>query len=161
MGMAITYAAAGVAAGLSGTLLTNALQNPTVLSVFALTFVALAFSMFGFYELQMPSFIQSRFNDASNKMKGGNADGRVRHGRALGGHRRTLCRRAAGGRAGLHRPHPRRVAGRLGAVRDGPGHGRAAAGGGPCLAMSTFQHLTIPTSIFTAQLVSNSSLSFT
>ncbi len=75
MGMAITYAAAGVAAGLSGTLLTNALQNPVVLGVFALTFVALAFSMFGFYELQMPSFIQSRFNDASNKMKGGNATG--------------------------------------------------------------------------------------
>ncbi|MDP2784736.1 MAG: protein-disulfide reductase DsbD [Sulfurimicrobium sp.] len=75
MGMAITYAAAGVAAGLSGTLLTNALQNPAVLSVFALTFVALAFSMFGFYELQMPSFIQSRFNDASNKMKGGNLTG--------------------------------------------------------------------------------------
>jgi len=72
MGMAMTYAAAGVAAGLSGTLLSNALQNPWVLSVFALVFVALAFSMFDFYELQMPSFIQSRFTDASNKMKGGN-----------------------------------------------------------------------------------------
>ena len=75
MGMAITYAAAGVAAGLSGTLLSNALQNPLVLGVFAFVFVLLAFSMFGFYELQMPSFIQTRFNDASNKMKGGNAAG--------------------------------------------------------------------------------------
>ncbi len=75
MGMAITYAAAGVAAGLSGTLLSNALQNPVVLGVFALVFVALAFSMFGFYELQMPNFIQSRFNDASNKMKGGHLTG--------------------------------------------------------------------------------------
>ncbi|WP_173069413.1 protein-disulfide reductase DsbD [Sulfurimicrobium lacus] len=75
MGMAITYAAAGVAAGLSGALLSNALQNPLVLGVFAFVFVLLAFSMFGFYELQMPSFIQSRFNDASNKMKGGNAAG--------------------------------------------------------------------------------------
>lgn len=75
MGMAITYAAAGVAAGLSGTLLSNALQNPLVLGVFALVFVVLAFSMFGFYELQMPSFIQTRFNDASNKMKGGNTTG--------------------------------------------------------------------------------------
>jgi thiol:disulfide interchange protein DsbD len=74
-GMAITYAAAGVAAGLSGTLLTSALQNPWVLGTFALVFVALAFSMFGFYELQMPNFIQSRFNDASNKMKGGNMAG--------------------------------------------------------------------------------------
>ncbi len=75
LGMAITYAAAGVAAGLSGTLLTSALQNPWVLGTFALVFVALAFSMFGFYELQMPNFIQSRFNDASNKMKGGNLTG--------------------------------------------------------------------------------------
>ncbi|MFH1494765.1 MAG: protein-disulfide reductase DsbD [Pseudomonadota bacterium] len=75
LGMAITYAAAGVAAGLSGTLLTSALQNPWVLGTFAMVFVALAFSMFGFYELQMPNFIQSRFNDASNKMKGGNLTG--------------------------------------------------------------------------------------
>ncbi len=75
LGMAITYAAAGVAAGLSGTLLTSALQNPWVLGTFALVFVALAFSMFGFYELQMPNFIQSRFNDASNKMKGGKLTG--------------------------------------------------------------------------------------
>lgn len=75
MGMAITYAAAGVAAGLSGALLSNALQNPVVLGVFALVFVVLAFSMFGFYELQMPSFIQTRFNEASNQIKGGNAAG--------------------------------------------------------------------------------------
>ncbi|PWB48025.1 MAG: thiol:disulfide interchange protein [Nitrosomonadales bacterium] len=75
LGMAITYAAAGVAAGLSGTLLTSALQNPWVLGAFALVFVALAFSMFGFYELQMPNFIQSRFTDASNRIKGGNMAG--------------------------------------------------------------------------------------
>ena len=131
LGMAITYAAAGVAAGLSGTLLSNALQNRWVLGVFALVFVLLAFSMFGFYELQMPSFIQSRFNDASNKMKGGNAGRRVRHGRAVGGDRRPLRGRAAGRRAALHRPDPRRVAGRLGAVRHGAGHGRAAAGRRP------------------------------
>jgi thiol:disulfide interchange protein DsbD len=75
LGMALTYAAVGVAAGMSGTLLSSALQNPWVLGGFALIFVALAFSMFGFYELQMPSFIQSRFNDASNRVKGGSAAG--------------------------------------------------------------------------------------
>lgn len=75
LGMALTYAAVGVAAGMSGTLLSSALQNPWVLGGFALVFVALAFSMFGFYELQMPSFIQSRFNDASNRVKGGSAAG--------------------------------------------------------------------------------------
>jgi thiol:disulfide interchange protein DsbD len=60
---------------MSGTLLSSALQNPWVLGGFALIFVALAFSMFGFYELQMPSFIQTRFNEASNRVKGGSAVG--------------------------------------------------------------------------------------
>lgn len=71
LGMALTYAAAGVAAGLSGTLLTAALQNGWVLSVFALVFVGLSLSMFGFYELQLPSSVQSKFNDMSNGLNGG------------------------------------------------------------------------------------------
>lgn len=71
LGMAVTYAAAGVAAGLSGAMLSAALQNPWVLGGFALVFVALSLSMFGFYELQMPSFLQSKLSDASNKMHGG------------------------------------------------------------------------------------------
>jgi thiol:disulfide interchange protein DsbD len=72
LGMAITYALAGVAAALSGTLLSNALQNSWALGAGAGIFVLLALSMFGFFELQLPSFIQSKFSDASNKMKGGN-----------------------------------------------------------------------------------------
>jgi len=72
LGMAITYALAGVAAALSGTLISNALQNPWALGIGAGIFVLLALSMFGFFELQLPSFIQSKFSDASNKMKGGN-----------------------------------------------------------------------------------------
>jgi thiol:disulfide interchange protein DsbD len=72
LGMAITYAIAGVAAALSGTLLSNALQNPVALGIGAGIFVLLAMSMFGFFEIQLPSFIQSKFSDASNKMKGGN-----------------------------------------------------------------------------------------
>jgi thiol:disulfide interchange protein DsbD len=72
LGMAITYALAGVAAALSGTLISNALQNPVALGIGAAVFVALAFSMFGFFELQLPSFIQSKFANASNKVKGGN-----------------------------------------------------------------------------------------
>jgi thiol:disulfide interchange protein DsbD len=72
LGMAITYAAAGVAAALSGTLISNALQNPIALSIGAGVFVALAFSMFGFYELQLPNALQSKFANASNKVKGGN-----------------------------------------------------------------------------------------
>lgn len=75
LGMAITYTAAGVAAGKSGALLSAALQDPWVLGSFAVVFVILSFSMFGFFELQMPSFIQSRLTENSNKLKGGNLGG--------------------------------------------------------------------------------------
>jgi thioredoxin:protein disulfide reductase len=75
LGMALTYAGAGVVAALSGTLISNALQNPWALGVGAAIFVALAFSMFGFYELQLPSALQSRFTEASNRLKGGNLIG--------------------------------------------------------------------------------------
>lgn len=71
LGMAITYALAGVAAGLLGTLLSSTLQNPWVLSGFAMVFVLLALSMFGFYELQLPSALQSRLTATSNKLHGG------------------------------------------------------------------------------------------
>ncbi|MDD5247986.1 MAG: protein-disulfide reductase DsbD [Rhodocyclaceae bacterium] len=70
LGMALTYAAVGVAAGFSGTLLSNALQNAWVLTAFALVFVVLSFSMFGFYELQLPSALQSRLSDTANRQGG-------------------------------------------------------------------------------------------
>jgi thiol:disulfide interchange protein DsbD len=70
LGMAVTYAAAGIAAGLSGTLLSAALQNAWVLGGFALVFVLLALSMFGFYELQLPASLQSRLSDTANHRRG-------------------------------------------------------------------------------------------
>ena len=77
LGMAVTYALAGVAAGLSGTLLSAALQNAWVLGGFALVFVVLSLSMFGFYELQMPTALQSRLSDTANHQKGGSVGGVV------------------------------------------------------------------------------------
>ncbi len=71
VGMAITYALAGIGAGLSGTLLSNALQNPWVLGAFAALFVVLSLSMFGFYELQLPSAFQSKLSNTSNRVRGG------------------------------------------------------------------------------------------
>jgi len=71
LGMAVAYAAAGVAAAYSGTLLAVALQNAWVLGAFALVFVALAFSMFGFYDLQLPSFIHHRAHTAHRGLEGG------------------------------------------------------------------------------------------
>jgi thiol:disulfide interchange protein DsbD len=75
LGMAITYAAAGVAAGYSGSLISNALQTPWVLGSFAALFVLLSLSMFGFYELQLPSALQSRLTDTSNRLHGGHLSG--------------------------------------------------------------------------------------
>jgi cytochrome c biogenesis protein CcdA len=75
LGMAITYAAAGVAAGLTGTLLTAALQNAWVLGAFALVFVALSLSMFGFYELQLPTFLQSKVSEEASHLRGGSLPG--------------------------------------------------------------------------------------
>ncbi len=74
-GMAVTYAAAGVAAGLSGTMIANALQNAWVLGGFALLFVVLALSMFGVYELQLPSFLQSRVSEGASHIRGGAVPG--------------------------------------------------------------------------------------
>jgi thioredoxin:protein disulfide reductase len=71
LAMALTYTVAGVLAGLFGANLQAAFQNPWILSLFALVFVALALSMFGFYELQLPSSLQSKLAEFSNKQEGG------------------------------------------------------------------------------------------
>ena len=71
LGMALSYTLAGVAAGLSGNLLSQSLQNPWVLGATALLFVVLAFSMFGFYELKLPAFFEHKILNLSNKLKGG------------------------------------------------------------------------------------------
>ena len=75
LGMAAAYAAAGVAAGLSGAMLSAALQNAWVLGGFALVFVVLSLSMFGFYELQLPAFLQSKLSEESGRVKAGSLHG--------------------------------------------------------------------------------------
>jgi thiol:disulfide interchange protein DsbD len=70
-GMAAAYAVAGVAAAWSGTLLASALQNAWVLGAFALVFVALALSMFGFYELQLPGFLHHKLHATHGRLRGG------------------------------------------------------------------------------------------
>jgi thioredoxin:protein disulfide reductase len=70
-GMAMVYTAFGVVAGLLGEGLAAALQNPWVLGAFALMLATLSLSMFGVFELQMPSFIQSRITETSGRLPGG------------------------------------------------------------------------------------------
>ena len=71
LGMALVYTAFGVVAGLLGEGLAAALQNPWVLGAFALMLATLSLSMFGVFELQMPSFIQSRITETSGRLPGG------------------------------------------------------------------------------------------
>jgi thiol:disulfide interchange protein DsbD len=77
LAMSVAYTVAGVLAGLFGSNLQAAFQNPWILGSFALVFVALAFSMFGFYELQVPSGLQSKIADISGKQKSGSYIGVV------------------------------------------------------------------------------------
>ncbi|MFQ6333802.1 protein-disulfide reductase DsbD [Methylophilus sp. 3sh_L] len=71
LGMCLTYTLAGVAAGLSGQLLSSALQTPTALISGALIFVLLSLSMFGFYELKLPGAVENYFFQWSSRFKGG------------------------------------------------------------------------------------------
>lgn len=71
LAMAFTYTVAGVMAGLAGANIQAALQNPWVLTTFAAVFVALAMSMFGYYDLQIPASWQARLADISNRQRGG------------------------------------------------------------------------------------------
>jgi len=77
LGMALTYALVGVLMGYFGASmnLQAALQSPPLLIFFALVFVALSFSMFGFYELQLPRVLQDRLNSASQGQSGGKFTG--------------------------------------------------------------------------------------
>ena len=75
LAMAVTYTIAGVLAGLFGQNLQALFQNPWILSFFIAIFIALALSMFGFFELQLPASMQTRLTQASNKQQGGSLGG--------------------------------------------------------------------------------------
>lgn len=66
LSMAVAYTIAGVLAGLFGANLQAALQVPWVVYSFSFIFVALAFSMFGFYELKLPDVIVNRVSKSSH-----------------------------------------------------------------------------------------------
>ena len=76
-GIAVTFGliGAGIALFGQGINIQSALQTPWVLVPASLLFIALALSMFGFYQIQMPSAIQSRLHEMSNSQKGGSLAG--------------------------------------------------------------------------------------
>ncbi|WP_431688737.1 protein-disulfide reductase DsbD [Hahella sp. NBU794] len=76
MGMAAVYTALGAAAGHFGELGQDAniqaqVQKPWILILFSGLFVLLSLSMFGFYELQMPSFLRDKLSGLNSKQQGG------------------------------------------------------------------------------------------
>ena len=71
LAMALTYTVAGVLAGLFGANLAAAFQDPWIVSTFALVFVLLALSMFGFYDLQLPASWQAGLATLSRRQQGG------------------------------------------------------------------------------------------
>ena len=75
LAMSVTYTVAGVLAGIFGENLQAAFQNPWIIGSFSVIFVLLAMSMFGFYELQLPSSVQSKLTNISNKQEGGKLTG--------------------------------------------------------------------------------------
>lgn len=72
--MSIAYGLIGATAGFfgAGINLQAIMQTPWVLVVFSLIFIFLAFSMFGFYDIQLPSKFQNKITNLSNKQSGGN-----------------------------------------------------------------------------------------
>jgi thiol:disulfide interchange protein DsbD len=71
LGMALVYTSFGVVAGLLGEGLAAALQNAWVLGAFALLLAVLSLSMFGVFELQMPSALQTRISARTQRLPGG------------------------------------------------------------------------------------------
>lgn len=71
MGMALIYTAAGIAAAAVGVQLQAVFNAPWVLTLFAALFVVLALGMFGLYDLQMPTSIQTRLAGLSGRQKSG------------------------------------------------------------------------------------------
>lgn len=75
LAMAFTYTVAGVLAGLFGANIQAIFQNPWIIGSFAGIFVLLSLSMFGFFELQLPSALQSKLTNVSNDQKSGSLTG--------------------------------------------------------------------------------------
>jgi len=71
-GMAITYSIIGLVVASAGVQFQAALQNPWLLGVFILLFIALALAMFGLYEIQLPATWQNKLNSLSDGQKQGN-----------------------------------------------------------------------------------------
>ncbi|MDO6526656.1 protein-disulfide reductase DsbD [Motilimonas sp. 1_MG-2023] len=74
-GMALTYTLLGLVVAMAGLKYQAALQHPVILISLAVLFTVLSLSMFGLFNLQLPSFISERLNKVSNQQQGGSVKG--------------------------------------------------------------------------------------
>ena len=70
LGTAVTYALMGALAGATGAQLQAYFQNAWAIGTLSILFVAMALAMFGLFELQMPSFIQSAIRERTHRLSG-------------------------------------------------------------------------------------------
>lgn len=77
LGMALTYTIAGAVFAAAGQQAQAVFQQPWILTAFAGLFVVLALGMFGLFDLQMPSAVQSRLAAVSGRQRGGTLIGAV------------------------------------------------------------------------------------
>ncbi|MBM4215734.1 MAG: protein-disulfide reductase DsbD [Gammaproteobacteria bacterium] len=75
LGMAVMNTLAGVAAAAAGQQIQALFQQPWIIVLFSLIFVALALSMFGLFTIQMPASLQTRLSDVSNRQRAGTFGG--------------------------------------------------------------------------------------
>ena len=75
LGVALVYVALGIAAALVGHGLSAFLQNPVVLISFGVLLMGLSLSMFGVYELQLPSGLRDRLTTVNAGLTGGQLGG--------------------------------------------------------------------------------------
>ena len=80
LSVSVAYAVAGMLTALLGANVQASFQNPWVLWGFAGLFALLALAMFGLYEVQMPSFIQSRIDSWVRRVRGGTLAGTMAMG---------------------------------------------------------------------------------
>ena len=73
LSMSVAYGLIGASAGYfgAGINLQAIMQTPWVLFVFSCIFILLSLSMFGFYDIQLPSGVQTRLTSISNSQSGG------------------------------------------------------------------------------------------
>ncbi len=66
-GIAFTYSILGLVAASSGSLFGSGLGNPIVLSFICIIFLIMSLSMYGYFEIQVPSFLRNNLGQGTKK----------------------------------------------------------------------------------------------